>query len=631
MTLSEQLTGRLRPAKARRLAAVVAVAAACMGLAPVAAAGAAGSSPRLGKIAGPVEGGARSGRHWQASPPSTLALHDYVEEEFFLEGVASNLGVPAGLPLQSPTNPELGAETEAPYKTRMVVRRPRDPEKSNGVVIVEWENVSAQANLGFAWGGSHRYLMREGYTVVDVSAQKAATDGSPLALTAWDPQRYGSLTHPGDQYSFDIFRQAGQAVRGRVSAGPDPLSGFRRKAVIGFGESQSCQRLVPYINVVQKRFPVFDGFMGIVCNPNGLNNGIAKSIWVNSESEQLLGDAPADAANTRIWEVAGTPHNAHDSTSYLVDSRLVHDESSVGGKPAQPDTYDYERGYQYGELGGLDGVGTCSVGLGNNHYPQRYSWDSGVEHITRWVLDGVAPPTAPRMKVDAAGQIVRDADGNAIGGYRLPVLDVPVATYNGTTCGLFGITIPFGEAKLKGLYPTHADYVGKMQASTDKAVTAGYLLRSDGCLLMERAVKSAIGGADVVSPQIPQCQAAAGPARACGPPTSRTSKGSVALSRTAIRLKGTAAAKGCGIRRVQVAVRRKVGTRCRFVLRTGTLSRPRACRRVLYLNAQGGTKWILSRKARLPVGQYLVWSRATDSAGHVERRAAQRRVRVRVR
>ena len=33
------------------------------------------------------------------------------------------------------------------------------------------------------------------------------------ALKQWDPERYGDLVHPGDQYSYDIYSQAAQAVR----------------------------------------------------------------------------------------------------------------------------------------------------------------------------------------------------------------------------------------------------------------------------------------------------------------------------------------------------------------------------------------------------------------------------------
>ncbi len=34
----------------------------------------------------------------------------------------------------------------------------------------------------------------------------------PQGLAAWDPQRYGTLTIPSDDYSYDIFTQGALAV-----------------------------------------------------------------------------------------------------------------------------------------------------------------------------------------------------------------------------------------------------------------------------------------------------------------------------------------------------------------------------------------------------------------------------------
>ena len=58
------------------------------------------------------------------------------------------------------------------------------------------------------WIAGHDELVRDGFAWVGVSAQQVGVD----ALKAADPSRYGSLSHPGDSYSYDIFSQAGQAV-----------------------------------------------------------------------------------------------------------------------------------------------------------------------------------------------------------------------------------------------------------------------------------------------------------------------------------------------------------------------------------------------------------------------------------
>ena len=86
-----------------------------------------------------------------------------------------------------------------------------------------------------------------------------APGGEGLAgkgLKAIDPARYGSLSHPGDGFSFDIFTQVARAVRGGAPA----MGGLSPKHVVAIGESQSAFALVTYVNGVQPLTKAFDGF-----------------------------------------------------------------------------------------------------------------------------------------------------------------------------------------------------------------------------------------------------------------------------------------------------------------------------------------------------------------------------------
>ena len=47
-----------------------------------------------------------------------------------------------------------------------------------------------------------------------------------------DPVRYANLSHPGDSYSYDIFSQAGQAIRDNA---PTILGGLKPKHIIAIG------------------------------------------------------------------------------------------------------------------------------------------------------------------------------------------------------------------------------------------------------------------------------------------------------------------------------------------------------------------------------------------------------------
>src|SRR5262245_10995681 len=77
------------------------------------------------------------------TPPSSLDLTaaGYVEEEYFVEGTASAYSA-AGAFLSDGRWAATPAST-APYKTRILVRRPTSPRKFNRAVLVEWLNVAA--------------------------------------------------------------------------------------------------------------------------------------------------------------------------------------------------------------------------------------------------------------------------------------------------------------------------------------------------------------------------------------------------------------------------------------------------------------------------------------------------------
>jgi hypothetical protein len=81
--------------------------------------------------------------------------------------------------------------------------------------------------------------------------------------------------------------------------------------------------------------------------------------------------------------------------------------------------------------------------------------------------------------------------------------------------------------------------------------------------------------------------------------------------------------------KIEVAVSRRQGHRCRFVNRKGRLTSARSCSKPVYLRARGVTTWTLSKRVRLPKGTYTAQARATDVSGHVERRLRTLRLRVR--
>ena len=279
------------------------------------------SSAAGATLTGPVTGGERG------SAFGAVDAAGYVNEEYFLAGSAAAYELAEGEQTPDGLWKTRPASDKADFKTRLLVVRPEDPDAFNGTVIVFWLNVTAGFELGSASGEALR-----GYAWVGVSAQKIGIDGfpqDPQGLKAWDVERYGSLVHPGDAYSYDIFTQAARAVgTERDTSEVDPMGGLEVERLIAVGASQSAGRLRTYINGVHQHTGVFDGYIPFIDFGRGASfasegaggrRGGRSSIRsdldvpvivVNSETEvtSYYGVREEDSNRFRLWEVAGTSH-----------------------------------------------------------------------------------------------------------------------------------------------------------------------------------------------------------------------------------------------------------------------------------------------------------------------------------
>lgn len=416
-------------------------------------------------LTGPVSGGLHGHPMWD----SWYALEPlgYVEEEYFVSGRAR-------------VQPD-GAEAD--YLTRIIVRRPQDPKRFNGTVVLDWANVTAQFENPVTTLESHAFLVANGYAFVHLSAQRAGLCCTPLTPQAWDPVRYAALNHPGDAYAFDMLAQIAKALRGPPGLGA--MGGLKVRRVIAAGQSQSAQRLHDYVDFGYARSRVIDGFL--IHGDVGRGKTFAE---LPVPVLQLLSDfeaapeAPAAHANYALWEIAGAAH----SDLWIGWHQEAGQGARMAGLPRQPDESLHEVAGNYGEqLHPLLGVCTAAGAA----FPTRYAVNAALQALHDWTGQGKAPPSGPRYQFDAGGKLARDAHGNALGGIRYPPVDVPVASYRSTDCQLGGITVPFTELQLQGLYPTHADYFCRMQAATRATVAAGWLLPADAAELMARVERAA--------------------------------------------------------------------------------------------------------------------------------------------
>jgi hypothetical protein len=449
-------------------------------------------------VAGPVapDVGRREGPLAAAVDP--LDAHDYAEEEVFLAGTANAHG-PAG---SWEPDGEWAVEDgdPAPYRTRLLVRRPADPDDFDGTVFVSWLDVGGAFDLDPEWIQAGEELMRQGAAFVGVSAQTLAVEG-PLGARRWDTVRYGELALGSDSLAYDVFTQAGQAIAEPATV--DPLGGLPgERRLIASGHAQAAQRLVTYINAFHPEAQVYDGYL-LVSRFRGaapLGNATLPSRGV-LDPDDAGPDDPL-LPDPLVALLSGPPRaQVREDTDVPVFVVLTETEAVQNTRVGRPDS-ELFRTWEVAGAAHVDAVATegtkaklardfPSIPLEQldcpqaNAFPTRYALRAAVRALAAWVAEGTPPPSASPLARDDDGQIRRDADGNALGGLRLPDVNVPTARHTGQSdrrgyCGLTGATEPFPAAELAARYPSPEGYVQAVTAAVDDAVAAGHLLPEDG-------------------------------------------------------------------------------------------------------------------------------------------------------
>ena len=411
-----------------------------------------------------------------------LASHGYVEEEFYLEGNANAYDTPVSTPATPPTALANVTTSGVPYKTRMVVRRPTDPAKFNGTVLVEWLNVTDGFDGEYFWVQAHQYVVRAGYAYIGLSAQDNGISNPRTGLKQFSAARYGTLDVTGagggccteDKLSYDIFSQAAKAAY----AVPAVLKGLTVKNAIGIGMSQSGRRLGVYANYVHMRAPIYDALLIQVLNPvirDDLPTPVIKVLSESEAKDESLNLAQKDTPTRKTYWIANTAHG--DAIQRMGRNGVRLRDLGVAKTPN-------------------DSCGPNGATLTRPRTPLRHVLDAAVHHLKQQIERGTQPPSgAPFTRASEAADapISRDSFGNAVGGIRLAHAQVPTARANGTECGLVGAWMPFSTQQLQALYPTHEAYVAKVKAAVAASVAAGFVLPEDGAETIAEAEASLVG------------------------------------------------------------------------------------------------------------------------------------------
>jgi hypothetical protein len=432
----------------------------------------------------------------RAQQPVDLAARDYTETELLLRGYANVYD-------WTGTDSELAVrQANQPFATRLLVRRPRDGAKFSGRVIVELLNPSGQYDFAPLWGFSFEHFLRRGDVWVGVTIKPVAA----ATLQKFDPVRYGALsfsfrqaegcTEPGDTengLAWDAIAQAGALLRS--SSKENPLLDLNPQRVIAAGYSQSGGYVTTFANALHGRLrlgngaPIFDGYLNaagsMIATPinqcaTALPEGDARRAamqrdvpFVTVMTESDFNRAPAlrrddsDAARDvfRLYEIAGAAHSG----------------PFAAGTPTPADL----------AIVGLDLPAANLCREPRSDFPVGYAFNAIWQQFDELLVQKLPMVSLPRIETDAAAAPKVDASGNALGGWRLPQLDVPVARYTGRStpaadsdrarrvCEVTGAVQRFDAARLKALYRDRAEYLKRFNAAVDQAVLARRLVKED--------------------------------------------------------------------------------------------------------------------------------------------------------
>ncbi|OGB23739.1 MAG: hypothetical protein A3I66_15850 [Burkholderiales bacterium RIFCSPLOWO2_02_FULL_57_36] len=451
--------------------------------------------------------------------PEDLKKHGYVEEEYFASGKANVYDWPA-------PGAAVVRTADAPYTTRVLIRRPANGKKFSGNVIVEMLNPSNLFDLNIGWGLSGKQFLDNGDVWVGITAKPVAVN----ALKNFNPQRYAALfwDNPlplddarncpagainsiiaGDSSRttengliWDIYSQVGAWLKSNASTNPLRNSaGFKVEKLYGFGYSQTGGYMYTYINAihpldVQKNgVPIYDAYVVAVAGGNfagisainqcatnpplsdprrHFSNVGVPIMQIMSQSDYLFGihsrrpdsDAPAD--RYRHYEMAGAGH----ATPQELYSAAAPADILAAGRSIPPMS--------------------CNEGP-RSRFPSSIHFNALLQNLDLWVRKGIAPPRANPIEV-VGGQPVKDGFGNLVGGLRSPYVDVPTSTWNGSStgasfCFIAGHEIPFDGARLAQLYPNHGDYVTKVIESAQRLESERLLTPRDSQEIVKEAAQ----------------------------------------------------------------------------------------------------------------------------------------------
>ena len=395
------------------------------------------ATPPVPAISGPV---AAPGRMYPDPPvsvtPDAVKVEDfpYVTEEYFVSGTIG----------------------DAPYATRIVVRRPRNAGAFSGTVVAEALHAGGRS-LVFEW--SRQSILTRNHMFVEI----VHSGGNVNLLKTFNAERYASLNIAMGQTN-DVIAQVGRLIKSKT--GPFAAYDVRRTTLMGTSASSGTVRTYlaahPTLRMPDGG-PIFDGFLLTSTNGNTplpvvdvpmiqMPTQTEVVTWAEQGIKYRRPDSDEPGNRFRLYEVAGMPHNnSRDNPGFQNDP--------------------------------------CTLPV--TDFPAGAFTALGLNHLIEWIGNGKTPPHASPIAVDQdpkndGSPLALDEHGNATGGIRSVWVDVPIATYGvfgkGKTqqqdrlCQLAGTKVPLAAEVLRKLYRSNADYTARVEQRLKQFIADGWFL-----------------------------------------------------------------------------------------------------------------------------------------------------------
>ncbi|MBQ6214801.1 MAG: hypothetical protein IJJ67_05225 [Oscillospiraceae bacterium] len=437
--------------------------------------------------------------------PMNLSLSGYCEEEYFLSGTCNVYSF----------GPQRGDTTyikveNAPYKDRILVRKPIDPNNFSGTILVEMmNNAFFMDNPEAGWGALYPYLLSRGDAWVGLSVKDDAIN----ALKKYDPARYStlSLANPipkemrgeiKQAYHFkvdpecengliyDIMSQT--AALFRSDSDESPFSEYDVRFLYATGATAGD--MTAYAGFVHNysRQPngktIYDGLQIFMTgSPNTLNNE-EKNIVVPNPLCFIDSIAPCFRLNT-LGDMLGAGAHPDYAAAQRRDDQddpvyRVY-ETSGAGLGIRRDIAIMENREDAEKAGGrwLD----QKPKLPYHAFPMQMILRACFDNLKKYCEKKILPPVADKLEFSGSYpdmQFVLDEFGNVKGGIRSSFVDVPIAEYIWD-----GTIIPFSKEKLRTLYKTHTNYVFLVAKACERQVEARFLLPEDALAIIKQSLE----------------------------------------------------------------------------------------------------------------------------------------------